>query len=407
MHSLTLFKIQQQAVGATKLGQQYLVTKAMLQSCAGLNLAVYLLLKSEQPSELDSEWIQSHPVMKDLHKVNSLLYKLEDQVEKKVPGLDDQMDKLVKASGLLANGQMDVDEETDEESDFEEQELDKTESKTTVESEKHLVNDRDDGTVSSSDDSISESDEVDDSVVREQARARSVANEARFALRAAEVSIETEETPRKRRTARALDFGDTTGNDEIGKSLAATLNSIEQRSATRQRKVAPMADTIDKIDDDDIAIRRGLVMMEEDLGPDSDEGNDAMDDDGDRGEKDAYDPENDDDEDNDFYAHVTKKSRSEKAFKKNLYSVKPKYPRMEEEIEGERAISRVIMKNRGLVAHKNKLNRNPRVKKREQYRKAIIRRKGSVREVRKDEGHKYGGEATGIKTNIARSRKLA
>lgn len=73
---------------------------------------------------------------------------------------------------------------------------------------------------------------------------------------------------------------------------------------------------------------------------------------------------------------------------------------------GERPIGRMIMKNRGLVAHKNKLNRNPRVKKREQYRKALIRRKGTVREVRTDEGHKYGGEETGIKSRISRSRKL-
>jgi len=64
------------------------------------------------------------------------------------------------------------------------------------------------------------------------------------------------------------------------------------------------------------------------------------------------------------------------------------------------------MKNRGLVAHKSKLNRNPRVKKREQYRKALVRRKGHVREVRTDEGHKYGGEATGIKSGLSRSRKL-
>ena len=64
------------------------------------------------------------------------------------------------------------------------------------------------------------------------------------------------------------------------------------------------------------------------------------------------------------------------------------------------------MKNRGLVAHKSKLNRNPRVKKREQYRKALVRRKGQVREVRTDEGHKYGGEETGIKSGLSRSRKL-
>lgn len=73
---------------------------------------------------------------------------------------------------------------------------------------------------------------------------------------------------------------------------------------------------------------------------------------------------------------------------------------------GERAISKTIMKNRGLVAHKSKLNRNPRVKKREQYRKALVRRKGHVRDVRTDEGHRYGGEETGIKSGLSRSRKL-
>lgn len=73
---------------------------------------------------------------------------------------------------------------------------------------------------------------------------------------------------------------------------------------------------------------------------------------------------------------------------------------------GERAIGKMIMKNRGLVPHKNKLNRNPRVKKREQYRKALIKRKGQVREVRTGEVDAYGGETTGIKSGLSRSRKL-
>jgi U3 small nucleolar RNA-associated protein 3 len=112
------------------------------------------------------------------------------------------------------------------------------------------------------------------------------------------------------------------------------------------------------------------------------------------------------DDDEGFYAQQAKKSKQKKEFKKNLYQVAPKFPRVEKEVEGERAIGNQILKNRGLVPHKSKLNRNPRVKKREQYRKALIRRKGTVREVRKDEGHKYGGEETGIKTGLSRSRKL-
>ena len=76
-------------------------------------------------------------------------------------------------------------------------------------------------------------------------------------------------------------------------------------------------------------------------------------------------------------------------------------------MEGERAVSKQIMKNRGLVPHKPKSTKNPRVKKREQYRKALIRRKGAVREVRTGEADAYGGESTGIKSGISRSRKLA
>jgi Sas10 C-terminal domain len=48
---------------------------------------------------------------------------------------------------------------------------------------------------------------------------------------------------------------------------------------------------------------------------------------------------------------------------------------------GRRGASYEIIKNRGLTPHRNKLARNPRVKKREAYRKAVIRRKGQVRDV--------------------------
>jgi U3 small nucleolar RNA-associated protein 3 len=72
-----------------------------------------------------------------------------------------------------------------------------------------------------------------------------------------------------------------------------------------------------------------------------------------------------------------------------------------------RAATYQIMKNRGLVAHKAKINRNPRVKKKEQFRKATIARKGQVRDIRDaGEGAHYGGESTGIRSNLTRSRKI-
>eukprot|EP00977_Amphora_coffeiformis_P011017 scaffold2632_cov158-Amphora_coffeaeformis.AAC.9 len=388
-----------QAVGATKLGQQYLLNKAMLQSSAGLNLAAYLLLKSEQAdADLDPAWIQSHPVMKHLHKINALTHKLEDKIEKKVPGLEDQLDKLVKASALLTRGEVELDNEDDEDEDT--SETGDAEVVTQDDDMGADATEKKDGSPEDGSDD-SESENEDDPALDEQARARSVTNEARFGLRATEVVAA--QGVRRRRQAPASDFGDAEeGTAEAGKALAATLNSIEQRSAARKRKVSPMADTIDEPNEDD-EIRRGLAMMEEELGPASDDDG-GMEDDASGDERDAFDPEVEGD---DFYASMTKKSKSKKAFKKNLYAVKPKYPRMEEEVDGERSLSKAIMKNRGLVPHKNKLNRNPRVKKREQYRKALIRRKGAVREVRTEEGHKYGGESTGIKTGISRSHRFA
>ena len=100
---------------------------------------------------------------------------------------------------------------------------------------------------------------------------------------------------------------------------------------------------------------------------------------------DDVDNELDDGIGDDFYSRIKAKSNMRKGMKKSKYTPAPKYPVVEGTVDGERALGNFIMKNRGLVAHKSKLNRNPRVKKREQYRRALIKRKGAVREVRVDE----------------------
>ncbi|XP_053994286.1 something about silencing protein 10 [Hylaeus volcanicus] len=75
------------------------------------------------------------------------------------------------------------------------------------------------------------------------------------------------------------------------------------------------------------------------------------------------------------------------------------------ENEGKRAITYQIAKNKGLTPHRKKEQRNPRVKHRNKYRKAKIRRKGAVREVRK-EITRYTGEISGIKASVKKSIKL-
>lgn len=76
-----------------------------------------------------------------------------------------------------------------------------------------------------------------------------------------------------------------------------------------------------------------------------------------------------------------------------------------EDGDTKRQITRQIAKNKGLTATKRRELRNPRVKNKIKFRKAVIRRKGAVREVR-SKVDLYGGEASGVKTHLKRSIKI-
>lgn len=66
-----------------------------------------------------------------------------------------------------------------------------------------------------------------------------------------------------------------------------------------------------------------------------------------------------------------------------------------------------IMKNKGLTRKRKKLERNARTKNREKFRRAVVRRKGQVRDVVSRPAGEYGGEATGIKKGVTHSRRFA
>ncbi|XP_067413131.1 something about silencing protein 10 [Emydura macquarii macquarii] len=78
---------------------------------------------------------------------------------------------------------------------------------------------------------------------------------------------------------------------------------------------------------------------------------------------------------------------------------------LEEDPNKKRGITYQIAKNKGLTPKRKKIDRNPRVKHREKFRRAKIRRKGQVREVRKEE-QRYGGELSGIRAGVKKSIKL-
>lgn len=70
-----------------------------------------------------------------------------------------------------------------------------------------------------------------------------------------------------------------------------------------------------------------------------------------------------------------------------------------------RQITYQMSKNKGLTPHRKKELRNPRVKHRNKFRKAVIRRKGAVRTVRK-ELKRYDGEVSGIKATTKKGIKI-
>ncbi|KAM9799043.1 something about silencing protein 10 [Syngnathus typhle] len=105
-----------------------------------------------------------------------------------------------------------------------------------------------------------------------------------------------------------------------------------------------------------------------------------------------------------FYREVERRMKSKRKIK----------PQKDEEVdideeeldsEAKRGITYQMAKNKGLTPKRKKIDRNPRVKHREKFRRAKIRRKGQVREVRREET-RYSGELSGIRAGVKKSIKL-
>ncbi|XP_029948547.1 something about silencing protein 10 [Salarias fasciatus] len=102
----------------------------------------------------------------------------------------------------------------------------------------------------------------------------------------------------------------------------------------------------------------------------------------------------------------------EERLKRKRKSNKPEAAELEEDgdedeldADEKRGITYQMAKNKGLTPKRKKMDRNPRVKHRHKFRRAVIRRKGQVREVRREET-RYSGELSGIRAGIKKSIKL-
>ena len=119
--------------------------------------------------------------------------------------------------------------------------------------------------------------------------------------------------------------------------------------------------------------------------------------------------------DNEYYDFVAAKAAKKKSSGKEEYENAKKAARAyllgetdEVDESGKRLITRQIEKNKGLMPHRSKDVRNPRVKKRKKYEKKKIALKGRqhVYEAKDRRRSAYGGEESGISKNVVRGVKL-
>ena len=108
-----------------------------------------------------------------------------------------------------------------------------------------------------------------------------------------------------------------------------------------------------------------------------------------------------------YYERIKREREGKKKRKSVTFTDEATYREdLDEEVEdGKRAITYSIARNKGLTPKRKKEHRNPRVKHRKKYHKALIKHRHVVRPVQK-ELSRYGGEKSGIKSNLTRSVKI-
>ncbi|RDX50301.1 hypothetical protein OH76DRAFT_1455485 [Lentinus brumalis] len=104
-----------------------------------------------------------------------------------------------------------------------------------------------------------------------------------------------------------------------------------------------------------------------------------------------------------YYQLVQRKSKEKKEKKKQEYEAALAAARHVEEegVDGPRSLTSAILKNRGLTPKRGKLNKNPRVKKRQKYEKAK-KKVASQKAIYKGgmDASRYSGEKTGISQTV-------
>ncbi|KZS93198.1 hypothetical protein SISNIDRAFT_486114 [Sistotremastrum niveocremeum HHB9708] len=110
-----------------------------------------------------------------------------------------------------------------------------------------------------------------------------------------------------------------------------------------------------------------------------------------------------------YYGLVKRQKINKKEAKKAAYEAEKESHRIdysENKADGPRSLTRAIMTNKGLTAHRSKVNRNPRLKKRLRFEKAKKKLSSQKPVFKAGVKDKYGGESSGISARVVKSVRL-
>ena len=118
------------------------------------------------------------------------------------------------------------------------------------------------------------------------------------------------------------------------------------------------------------------------------------------------------DEDDDLIENELRKRELKKQAKRErlIERAKAYIPPVAEETADRRNAGYQIMKNKGLTRKRKKEVRNSRVKYRNKFEKAIVKRKGQVQDTIREGSSNamgYTGEESGIRTHLKKSTRLS
>ncbi|AEC10301.1 Sas10/U3 ribonucleoprotein (Utp) family protein [Arabidopsis thaliana] len=379
---------------------RYLEVKQLLLLTYCQSITFYLLLKSEgQP-------IRDHPVLARLVEIKSLLDKIKELDEELPPGFEESLarsiangavQKVVKEDQLTSPVSDSVDRITQDTAKPMKIDNAREEKKKKGEKRKH------------------QNDLVD--VQSEEMLKLRAALEGKLrtnGVLGSTVSKSDKAQKRQKLANRKLETFDDYVDDADNSTHNVTADKLTKLVSTK-RKPKTISGDDDLPQRDDIGERRRKFELRvlAGAGVKSSEGDgrnkngafasdDEDDNDGDNNDM----VDNDGESEDEFYKQVKQKQQAKRAAKAEIYSRKPHLmPSSPEHVDGKRHISNQMVSNRGLTRQRNRDLKNPRKKYRKNYEKKVTRRKGQVRDIRKQTGP-YAGEARGINPNTSRSIRM-